>query len=429
MGVKKYKNQNVYDAAMGRIKIAFSEFDNVLVSFSGGKDSGVMMEMCYDYAKENDLLHKLCMVHLDYEAQYQMTTDYVDDSFKRFFDIRRFWLCMPIYAQCACNMQGGYWIPWEKSKKSIWVREMPAYSYVINEDNAEFKISATDDEVPADFFRWFTEKYGSTASLIGLRAQESLDRFRVAARNDMNRYNGHKFTCVDKYVTKFYPMYDWTTDDIWVYYAKTGKPYNKLYDLFYQAGLTIHQMRVASPFNDCAGAVLKYYQVIDPKNWGRMIGRVNGVNFMNIYGGTTAMGWKNITKPANFTWKQYCEFLLNTLDEETAKHYREKLETSIKFWRETGGSLSDDIIRELKAENAPAIYTGETNKRSSKEVVKFNDYMDDTNVTDFRLIPTYKRMCVCIMKNDYCCKYMGFGQTKKEIEKRKNAAAKYAEIL
>lgn len=199
---------------MERIKIAFSEFDNVLVSFSGGKDSGVMMEMCYDYAKENDLLYKLCMVHLDYEAQYQMTTDYVENSFKRFSDIRRFWLCMPIYAQCACNMQGGYWIPWEKSKKSIWVREMPAYSYVINEDNAEFKISATDDEVPADFFRWFTAKYGSTASLIGLRAQESLDRFRVAARNDMNRYNGHKFTCVDKYVTKFYPMYDWTTDDI-----------------------------------------------------------------------------------------------------------------------------------------------------------------------------------------------------------------------
>lgn len=203
-----------------------------------------------------------------------------------------------------------------------------------------------------------------------------------------------------------------------------------MYDLFYQAGLNIDQMRVASPFNDCAANTLKYYRVIDPANWGKMVGRVNGVNFMNMYGGTTAMGWRSITKPEHFTWKEYCYFLLNTLDEKTKNHYLKKLEASKKSWK-VGGAMDTETIKELKEENAPAIYTGKTNNRGSKtkEVVQFEDYMDDTNVTDFRRIPTYKRMCICIMKNDYYCKYMGFAQTKNETEKRKNAIKKYQEVL
>lgn len=38
--VKVYTDINVYDAAIERLKYVFEEFDNVLVAFSGGKDSG-----------------------------------------------------------------------------------------------------------------------------------------------------------------------------------------------------------------------------------------------------------------------------------------------------------------------------------------------------------------------------------------------------
>ena len=428
--MKKYLKKSVYDATMERIKFIFEEFDNVLVSFSGGKDSGVMLEMCYDYAKETGQLDKLAMVHLDYEAQYQMTTDYVDETFKRFSDIKRFWLCLPVHAACACNIRQGSWIPWEKSKKNLWVRPMPNYDYVYNESNCDITVGGDESEIPVDFFRWFTERYGKTASLVGIRAQESLNRFRTVGRSDMNRYKGKNFSCQDRYVCRFYPIYDWKTDDIWIYNAKFEKPYNKLYDLFYQAGLSIDQMRVANPFHNCGAGTLKYYRVIDPNNWGKMIGRVNGVNFMSMYGGTTAMGWKSITKPDNFTWKEYCYFLLDTLDDETKAHYLKKLEASKKSWK-IGGAMDAETIEELKQEGAPAIYTGKTNNRGSKknEVVQFDDYMDDTSVTDFRRIPTYKRMCICIMKNDYYCKYMGFAQTKEEIKKRKNAIEKYQEAL
>ena len=36
------------------------------------------------------------------------------------------------------------------------------------------------------------------------------------------------------------------------------------------------------------------------------------------------------------------------------------------------------------------------------------EYLDDIDIPEFRELPTYKRVCICILKNDYYCKYMGF---------------------
>lgn len=432
---RKFLNKNVYEAAKERIAYLFSKFDNVLVSFSGGKDSGVCLYMCYDYAKETGQLHKLAMYHLDYEAQYQMTTDYVADVFlHQVPGIRKYWLCLPIEAQCACRMDGAYWTPWDQDKKDIWVREMPDNAYVINEDNVPFPFQKgdLDYDVQEAFGQWFGETYGKTAVVIGIRADESYNRFRtVATTENKNQYMGTNYIYKrsDNHYNA-YPIYDWRTDDIWVYNGKFAKSYNHLYDLYYQAGLSVDQMRVASPFNDCAMGTLKLYKVIDPASWGKMVGRVNGVNMAGLYGGTTAMGWKKITKPDHMTWKEYMYFLLDTLPEEVKAHYLEKLEASKKSWR-VGGAMDPETIAELKAEGAPAIYTGKTNNRGNKdkEIVQFEDYLDDTTVTDFRRIPTYKRMCICIMKNDWHCKYMGFAQTKKETEKRRAAIEKWKNIL
>lgn len=423
--MKKYIDKNVYEATQERIEYIFNEFDTVLVSFSGGKDSGVCLEMCYDYAKKHNMLHKLAMVHMDYEAQYQMTTDYVDETFKRFNDIERYWLCLPIYAQCACRMDKGYWIPWEKSKKDIWVRKMPTYDYVINEDNCEFEIKKDDFEIPKGFFEWFKKKHPNTVNVVGIRTDESLNRFRAIASDKVRKYKSLKWINEDK----AYIIYDWNVDDVWIYNCKFEKPYNKLYDLFYNAGLNVDQMRVASPFNDCGIHSLKLYKVIDPNNWGKMIGRVNGVNFAGLYGGTTAMGWKSITKPKHFTWKEYCYFLLDTLDENTRQHYLDKLNTSIKVWREKGCVVSDDTLEYLENNNIPCERKGRIKPHTTKEVVAFDEYLDDTDCKNFKELPTYKRMCICIIKNDYYCKYMGFAQTKSELTKRKRAVERYSKIL
>ena len=70
--------KNVYELAQERLHIIFKEFDNICVSFSGGKDSGVLLNLCIDYIRRNNLKRKLCVYHMDYEIQYSMTIDYVD---------------------------------------------------------------------------------------------------------------------------------------------------------------------------------------------------------------------------------------------------------------------------------------------------------------------------------------------------------------
>jgi len=422
---KKYLNKNVYEATLERLEYIFNEFDNILVAFSGGKDSSVCLNMCYDYAKKHNQLNKLAMYHLDYEAQYQMTTDYVEETFKQFHDIKRYWLCLPVEAQCCCRMDGGTWTVWEQSKKELWVRELPQYEFVINERNVpfRFKKGMSDYETQDMFCDWFQGTYGKTAIVIGIRADESLNRFRAIASDKPNKYKGISWINNNK----AYIIYDWNVEDIWVYNYNFEKPYNKIYDLYYQAGLSVDKMRVASPFNDCAADSLKLYKVIDPNNWGKMVSRVNGVNFTGLYGGTTAMGWRSITLPKEHTWKSYLDFLLNSLDEKTRNHYKEKFNTSIKFWKEKGGALDIQTIEELSNNNIE-FKVKEPNNYSDKNTVTFEEYPDDLDVTAFQSVPTYKRMCICILKNDYFCKYMGFGQTKQEIEKRKEALKKYEKL-
>ena len=106
-----------------------------------------------------------------------------------------------------------------------------------------------------------------------------------------------------------------------------------MYELYYKAGVPLDRQRVASPFLSTAQETLKLYKAIDPNTWGRMLGRVNGVNFTGIYGGTRAMGWQNIKLPEGYTWKEYMYFLLDTLPEETKQSYLEKLRVSREFWK------------------------------------------------------------------------------------------------
>lgn len=424
---------NVYQAAKDRVAKVFAEFDNVYVSFSGGKDSGVLLNLCIDHIRQNAPHRRISVFHIDYEAQYQMTTDYVDRELCKNRDVMDVYrICLPIAANCATNMERGFWIPWDQDAKDLWVRDLPKES--VNESNHEFPWFAKgmwDYDLQERFAGWLHKKNKAkkTACMVGIRTDESLNRWRaIHSDKNKNKLGSFAWTLqIEKNVYSAYPIFDWKVDDVWIANGRCGWEYNRLYDLFWKAGVPVSKMRVASPFHECGLENLKLYKVIDPKNWAKMVGRTNGVNFAGIYGGTTAMGWKSIKLPPGHTWKSYMEFLLSTLPKEAAESYKKKLETSIAFWRDKGGCLSVELIAKLRAMNIPIKVEESTNYKTDKKPVRM-EYLDDIDIEEFREIPTYKRMCVCIMKNDHLCKYMGFSLTKTETQLRQEAERQYGAI-
>ena len=220
----------------------------------------------------------------------------------------------------------------------------------------------------------------------------------------------------------------WKTKDIWVANGRFGWDYNHLYDLFYQAGVPLEMQRVASPFISQAIASLKLYRAIDPDMWGKMVSRVNGVNFAGLYGDTSMMGWHSIKLPPNMTWEGYLDFLLKTLPENTRKNYQRKLSVSMNFWRDKGGCLADETIRKLEKMGIPITVGDHSNYRTEKKPVRM-EYLDDIDIPEFKELPTFKRMCICILKNDHTCKYMGFSLNKAEKEQKERVMEKYKALI
>ena len=435
--VRKYLEENVYEALQERLKYIFDEFDNVYVSFSGGKDSGLLLNLTLDFRNKYYPEKKLGVFHQDFEAQYTVTTEYVERTFERIKEIvEPYWVCLPMATRTALSSYEMYWYPWDDTKRDSWVREMPDKEYVIHLDNnpiTTYRYRMHQEDLARQFGRWYRISHGKkkTVCLLGLRAAESLQRYS----GFLNKKYGYEGTCwISRQFKDMWcasPLYDWSNEDVWHANAVFGYDYNHLYDLYYMAGLKISQMRVASPFNDYSRDSLNLYRVIDPEIWVKLVGRVQGANFASIYGKTKALAYRNITLPEGHTWKSYTIFLLETLPKRLRNNYVKKFNTSIEFWHKTGGGLNEETIQELKEHGYKIRRNGVSNYTLGKKsrvvfVGKIPDETDDIKTT--KDIPSWKRMCYCILKNDHTCRFMGFAMTKEQQNYINDIRRKYKSV-
>lgn len=434
---REFLKCNVYEALQKRLKFIFEEFDNIYISFSGGKDSGLLLNLVLDYKRKYYPDRKIGVFHQDFEAQYTVTTQYVERTFKKLSKEEDcYWVCLPMATRTALSNYEMYWYPWDDTKEDSWVRKMPAYDYVINMENnymTTYRYRMPQEDLAKQFGRWYRISHGSrrTICLLGLRADESLQRYS----GFLNKKYGYKGECwiskQFKDVWNASPLFDWTTNDVWHANYVFEYDYNKLYDLYYKAGLKPSQMRVASPFNDYSKDSLNLYRVIDSEIWTKLLGRVQGANFACIYGKTKAMGYRNITLPEGHTWKSYTKFLLDTLPKRLRNSYIKKFNTSIKFWHEVGGGLDEEVIYELQKKGYRIKRNGVSNYTINKKsriifVGKLPDNTDDIKTS--KDIPSWKRMCYCILKNDHTCRFMGFGATRQQQKRINMIRKKYKSI-
>ncbi len=447
---RQYLSQNVYEALQLRLHFLFEEFDNILVSFSGGKDSGLLLNLVMDFQKKYYPERRIGVFHQDFEAQYTVTTEYVERTFARIEkDVEPYWVCLPMATRTALSSYEMYWYPWDDTKEDAWVRPMPEHPYVINLKNnpmTTYRYRMHQEDLAKQFGRWYKLSHGNrkTVCLLGILADESLQRYsgiinkKYGYKNTcwisrqfkdvwcaspmydwsgsdvwhanylfhydygiINKKYGYKNTCwisrQFKDVWCASPMYDWSGSDVWHANYLFHYDYNRLYDLYYMAGLKPEQMRVASPFNDYAKDSLNLYRVIDSQVWVKLVGRVRGANFGAIYGKTKAMGYKTVTLPEGHTWESYTKFLLATLPERLRQNYMKKFQTSIDFWHNVGGGLEEDTIRELEEHGYNIRRNGVSNYTVMKNcrVIFVGDIPDNTDdIKSTKDIPSWKRMAI-----------------------------------
>ncbi len=430
----------MYEALQDRLHFLFTEFENIFVSFSGGKDSGLLLNLLLDFRRKHYPTRKIGVFHQDFEAQYTVTTEYVERTFAKLEKeplTELYWVCLPMATRTCFSNYQMFWYPWDDTKEDLWVRPRPRHPYVIHLGNnpiTTYHYRMHQEDLAKQFGRWYRLSHGDkkTVCLLGMRADESLQRFSGI----VNKRHGYKDECwIAKQFKDVYtasPLYDWTISDVWHANAIFGYDYNKLYDMYYMAGLKPTQMRVASPFNDYAKESLNLYRVIDPEVWTRLVGRVRGANFGAIYGKTKAMGYRNLTLPTGHTWESYTKFLLDTLPPRLKNSYTKKFKTSIDFWHTVGGGLEESVIQELIARGYEIKRNGVSNYTIMKytRVIFVGKIPDDTDdIRSTKDIPSWKRMCYCILRNDHTCRFMGFGLTREQQLRVDALRTKYQEVI
>lgn len=431
--MKKYnENKNVYEASYERIDFMFKHFKRIYLSFSGGKDSGVMLNLTLKYMKDNNITEKIGIMILDNEANYTHSLDFMHRIIRANLDLLDvYWCCLPITLPCTVSAYATEWQCWGVEDSDKWVRPMPTDSYIVNIDNCPFDFFEENmnyDKFWDEFGDWYA-KGEECACMIGIRTDESLNRFRAIMNDRKGMIDGKIWTKKNtNYVYNVYPIYDWRTDDIWIANCKFDWDYNKLYDIFWKAGMSVGSMRVASPFMSESKSSLNLYRVIDGHTWARLCARVSGANFIATYG--KQLTYKSMRLPEGHTWKTFTKFLLETLPKEVSENFKMRFAQSIKYWARVGRGLSEEVIKDLKQNNIK-FEIGEKTRHGNKDktCVKMlpPDHLDMLKCNNSE-VTSWKRFAITILKNDHTCKYMGLAPTNEQAKRQREIMKKYKNI-
>lgn len=418
--LKNYRDQDVLEAAIDRFAFMFREFDQVYLSVSGGKDSSVMMQLARRVAEDLDASFDILFV--DLEAQYKATIEQmqtlIDNSEHVLGDM--YWVCLPLSLRNAVSQIQPKWTCWNRDEREKWVREPPDTEYVLTEGNHPFGFFEPRmefEEFIDEFARWFANKHGGvTGAGIAIRSNESLNRFRSLISDTKQRYDGKNWTTQvrvnDEYLAVYnaYPIYDWTVEDVWGFVSKYDLPYNDVYELLWKNGVPLSKQRICQPYGDDQRNGLDQFRALEPETWEKVLNRVSGVNFGNIYARTSLLGEFGSEKPDHLSWEEYAVFLLESVGlycPELRDHYTEKIEGFIEWY--------EDIEYE------------DTGWTEEMGVDDFPDAHPDDK--DKQGYPSWERIAWAIERNDFWMKRLGFNQTKGGREKLEVLREKYGESL
>ncbi|KOO15467.1 phosphoadenosine phosphosulfate reductase [Vibrio xuii] len=380
---------DVNTAARERCQYLLHSFPNVYLTFSGGKDSGVALNLFIEEARKLGRLPVDVLI-VDLEAQYQHTIDFIQRMVER-EEINAYWVCLPLSLRNAVSQFQPKWMCWEPNRRECWLRKLPSHDSVISDFDyfPFFQVGMEFEEFVEKFGYWYQQKKQTQcACVIAIRSDESLHRYMTIKNQSKKCFNGVRWTTeMSPELYKAYPLYDWSSEDIWIANGCFGWDYNRIYDLMYLAGVSLSQQRLCQPFGDDQRKGLWLYQILEPNTWQKLVERVEGCNFGARYskGQGRIIGYYKFELPAGYTYREYSKYLLRSMPPSIEQHYRQRIYQFLTWWRRHGRKHGITSIPD----------------------------MADKKLEAKRKVPSWRRICKVLIKNDYWCRGLSFAQTQK----------------
>lgn len=301
--------ENVLAATQKRISFLFDNYDNVSLSFSGGKDSTALFHLVNAEAIKRD--RKFILYFQDQEAEYQGTIDLVEWAMQQ-PNVIPLWYQVPIFMTNAASHQQLFLWAWGEGEE--WVR-----------DKNPIAIHSIENKYPKRFHKFnlwvgqqLRKREGSCVSIIGLRAEESPDRRFVMFGEDSELFWLRR----KNEPHRAYPIIDWRYTDVWKYLIDNNLKYNRIYDKMYMLGGNLKFFRVSNLVHEKAFRCLTDLQELEPETYDKLERRLQGVHTAAIYGKENLI-YSIRELPERFkTWKEYKNFLLESIHPDLSKLFK-----------------------------------------------------------------------------------------------------------
>ena len=375
-----YKETNVFEEALSRIRMIFDNHEEIIVCMSGGKDSTVLFNLALMVAKEKGRL-PLKVFWLDQEAEWQHTVDYME-SVMRMSEVQPLWYQVPFDFPNNLSQQNKTLKVWDEAEKDKWIH--PKSDIAIHESPIDVSKQGRDNAFYT-LIRQIPAKVAGDkecAVLVGMRMSES-PRRRMSITCTDAKWHGITW-CTTKIgsTRKFWPIYDFSDDDIWTAIAKNHWAYNKVYDLMYRWGVQKKDMRVSALIHETSWHAIEMLQEFEKETYNRFCARVPGVSTFNhsfdeggIIPKTLPFAFKD--------WKDYRDYLLfHIIPAEDINIYRER-------WRGQDGDdwyrvhvkelILNDTCGTVNQNHAYQVYSKGRleGKYKNRDAQKFKNYMED----------------------------------------------------
>jgi len=266
-----YSGLNVVDSAVERMKKVYAEGHRVVVSFSGGKDSTVAMEICVLAAMETNRLPVEIQMR-DEEVMYPDTIAFAKRTWERPDISFRWYIANQPVVNIFDRRMPYFWTYDPDLSPEDWVQLPPDYAEYIADKNIENLV--TTERYPVD-----EEAGQKLVNVIGIRVQESFARklaihsskgFMALPKSVKGSSNFGVLPCR--------PIFDFNDGDVWKFIKDYNLDYSKDYDTMHRLGIKRSMLRIGPPTMTPYGIPgLSCIARAHPRWFDKVCERLNGV--------------------------------------------------------------------------------------------------------------------------------------------------------